>query len=61
MEQANSGNYGAVTPLRDGLHARSGTYGHENKTTAAFEDREQFAYGTLCQRPDGSWRSLVIR
>jgi surface antigen len=51
----DSGNYGAVTPLREGTHARSGAYCREYESTVTIEGREQFAYGTVCQQSDGSW------
>ncbi len=52
----DSGNYGAVTPLREGRLARSGAYCREYESMVTIEGREQFAYGTVCQQPDGSWQ-----
>ena len=51
----DSGNYGSVTPVREGRQARSGSYCREYQTTVTVDGREQRAYGTACQQPDGSW------
>ena len=51
----DSGNYGSVTPLRDGRHAQSGAFCREYESMVTIDGREQLAYGTACQQPDGSW------
>lgn len=49
-----SGNYGTVTPVRDG-RTQSGRYCREYQQTVVVDGREQSAYGTACRQPDGSW------
>jgi len=50
-----SGNYGTVTPLRDGTSA-SGQYCREFQQTITIGGRREQGYGTACQQPDGTWR-----
>lgn len=50
----DSGNYGSVTPVRDG-QSTSGRYCREYQQTIVVGGKEQSAYGTACQQPDGSW------
>ena len=45
---------GAVTPVRDG-YTETGRYCREFQQTVIVGGREQEAYGTACQQPDGSW------
>ncbi len=52
-----SGNYGTVTPTRDG-YSSSGRYCREYQQTVVVGGEEQSAYGTACQQPDGSWEIL---
>ena len=52
----DSGHYGSVTPLREGTHTRSGAYCREYESLVTIEGREQVAYGTVCQQPDGGWK-----
>jgi surface antigen len=52
----DSGNYGSITPVREGRAAQSGAYCREYQTTVTVGGREQLAYGTACQQPDGSWK-----
>jgi surface antigen len=54
----DSGNYGSVTPVRDGRNAQSGAYCREYQTTVTIDGREQRAYGTACQQPDGNWEVI---
>ncbi len=54
----DSGNYGSVTPVRDGRNARSGAYCREYQTTVTVNGEEQRAFGTACQQPDGSWEII---
>lgn len=49
-----TGNYGAVTPTRDG-YSSSGRYCREYQQTIVVGGKSQSAYGTACQQPDGSW------
>ncbi|MDH3738564.1 MAG: RT0821/Lpp0805 family surface protein [Alphaproteobacteria bacterium] len=52
----DSGNYGTVTPVREGTSSSSGAYCREYQTTVTVGGRQQEAYGTACQQPDGSWK-----
>ncbi len=52
----DSGNYGSVTPIRDGRDAQSNAYCREYQTTVTVGGREQSAYGTACRQLDGSWK-----
>lgn len=50
-----SGNYGTVTPIRDGT-TPSGQYCREFQQTIVVDGRAETGYGTACQQPDGSWK-----
>ena len=50
----DSGNYGSVTPTRDG-YSSSGRYCREYQQTIVVGGHEESAYGQACQQPDGSW------
>ncbi|MDH3739664.1 MAG: RT0821/Lpp0805 family surface protein, partial [Alphaproteobacteria bacterium] len=52
----DSGNSGSVTPIRDGRNTQTNAYCREYQTTVVVGGREQEAYGTACQQPDGSWK-----
>ncbi|NNE84037.1 MAG: glycine zipper 2TM domain-containing protein [Alphaproteobacteria bacterium] len=54
-QNPDSGNYGSVTPVREGTQASSGSYCREYQTTVTIGGREERAFGTACQQPDGSW------
>lgn len=49
-----SGNYGTVTPVKDG-YSSSGRYCREYQQTVYVGGKQESAYGTACQQPDGSW------
>jgi surface antigen len=51
----DSGNYGNVTPVRDG-YSGSGRYCREFQTEVTVDGTRQSGYGTACQQPDGSWQ-----
>ena len=51
----DSGNYGTITPVRDG-RTSSGAYCREYTQTIYVGGRSESGYGTACQQPDGSWR-----
>lgn len=51
----DSGNYGTVTPTREG-RSTSGRYCREFSQTIYVEGRQQTGYGTACQNPDGTWQ-----
>jgi surface antigen len=50
-----SGNHGTYTPTREGT-STSGRYCREYQQTVTVDGRQQSAYGTACQQPDGSWQ-----
>ncbi len=50
-----SGNYGEVVATKDGYSA-SGSYCREFQQTVYIGGKEEAAYGTACQQPDGSWQ-----
>ncbi len=50
-----SGNYGSVTPVRDGTSA-SGAYCREFQHSITVGGRKERGYGIACQQPDGTWR-----
>lgn len=52
-----SGNYGTVTPVREGTSS-SGRYCREYQQTVTVGGRTQDAYGVACRQPDGSWEIL---
>ncbi len=52
----DSGNYGTVTPVRDGRNTQTGAYCREYQTTVTVGGKQEEAYGTACQQPDGSWK-----
>ena len=51
----DSGNYGAITPVREGTDTATGAYCREYQQTVTVGGRSQDGYGTACRRPDGSW------
>lgn len=51
----DSGNYGVVTPVRDG-YSQGGRYCREYQQTIYVGGQQQSGYGTACQQPDGSWQ-----
>ena len=50
-----SGNYGTVTPVREGVSS-SGRQCREYHHTVVIGGRQEEAYGTACLQPDGSWQ-----
>ncbi len=52
----DSGNYGSVTPLRDGNNATTGEYCREFQHEVTIGWRTEQAYGVACRQPDGSWK-----
>jgi surface antigen len=51
----DSGNYGTVTPTKDGTRA-DGAYCREFQQTVTVGGKTEEAYGTACRQPDGSWK-----
>ena len=54
---ADTGNYGTVTPTRGG-YAADGAHCREFQQTVPVGNRSQEAYGTACRQPDGSWKMV---
>jgi surface antigen len=54
-ENPESGNYGTVTPTREGRTA-NGQYCREFNQTIYVGGRAEQATGQACQQPDGSWK-----
>ncbi|MBO6785146.1 MAG: glycine zipper 2TM domain-containing protein [Alphaproteobacteria bacterium] len=52
----DSGNSGTVTPVREGRSNQTGAYCREYQTTVTVDGRQEEAFGTACQQPDGSWK-----
>lgn len=52
-----SGNSGIVKPVNDG-YSSSGRYCREYQQTVIVGGKEESAYGTACQQPDGSWEII---
>lgn len=50
-----TGNYGTITPTRDGYGA-NGEYCREYNQKVTVGGQQQSAYGTACRQPDGSWK-----
>lgn len=53
-----SGNYGAVTPTREGWHSETGAYCREYQQEIIVGGRRQEGYGQACRQPDGSWKII---
>ncbi len=49
-----SGNYGSVTPVRDGKDT-SGRYCREYQQTIYVGGQQETGYGIACQQVDGNW------
>lgn len=50
-----TGNYGAVTPTREGTKQATGDYCREFQQTVVVGGEQQQAYGVACRKPDGQW------
>jgi surface antigen len=50
-----SGNYGTVTPVREG-QTQTGNYCREFQQTVTIGGKTESAYGTACRQPDGTWK-----
>jgi len=50
-----SGNYGTVTPVRDGSDS-SGRYCREYKQTIYVDGRQETGYGRACRNNDNTWQ-----
>ena len=52
----DSGNYGSVTPVRDGNNNTTGQYCREFQHEVSIGGRTEQAYGVACRQPDGTWK-----
>lgn len=52
---ADSGNYGNITPMRDG-YTSSGRYCREFQTQVTIDGQNEQGFGTACRQEDGSWQ-----
>jgi surface antigen len=53
----DTGNYGAVTPTREGRDS-TGSQCREYQTTIVVGGKKEEAYGTACRQPDGTWKFI---
>ena len=51
----NTGNYGSVTPTRDGTKQATGEYCREFQQSVVVGGKTEEAYGVACRKPDGQW------
>lgn len=51
-----SGNYGTVTPTREGYQGTTGAYCREYQQEIVVGGQRQQGYGQACRQPDGSWK-----
>lgn len=51
-----SGNYGTITPVREGTDTSTGAYCREFQQTVSIGGKAESAYGTACRQPDGTWK-----
>lgn len=56
-QNPQSGNSGAVTPMRDGATG-SGQYCREFQQTVVVGGRVHESFGVACRQPDGSWQFI---
>ncbi len=55
-DNPNTGNYGSVTPTREGTNQNTSAYCREFQQTVVIGGRQEDAYGTACRQADGSWQ-----
>ena len=55
-QNQQSGNYGTITPMREGYAPAVNATCREFQQTIVVAGRSQQGYGTACRQPDGSWR-----
>lgn len=58
-QNPDTGNYGSVTPIRDGHNTR-GEYCREYQTKIVVGGKIHEGYGTACRQPDGSWKVSAL-
>ncbi len=54
-DNPNTGNYGTVTPTKEGTNTSTGAYCREFQQTVVIGGRQEDAYGVACRQPDGAW------
>ncbi len=54
-DNPNTGNYGSVTPIKEGTNKSTGAYCREFQQTVVIGGQQEDAYGVACRQPDGSW------
>ena len=54
-DNPDTGNYGSVTPTKQGTKASTGEYCREFQQTVVIGGQQEDAYGTACRQPDGTW------
>lgn len=57
-QNPQTGNYGTVTPVREGSDTATGAYCREFQQTVAIAGKTEQAYGIACRQPDGSWHVM---
>ncbi|UEM05896.1 glycine zipper 2TM domain-containing protein [Skermanella rosea] len=55
-QNPESGNYGTVTPIREGRNTQTGQYCREFNQTIYVGGRAEQATGRACQQQDGTWQ-----
>jgi surface antigen len=53
-----SGNYGSITPTREGVQSETGAYCREYQQEIVVGGKAQQGYGQACRQPDGSWKII---
>jgi len=53
-----TGNFGTVTPVREGTDTATGAYCREFHQTVTIGSKTEQAYGTACRQPDGTWKVM---
>lgn len=53
-----SGNYGSVTPTREGYQPSTGAFCREYQQEIVVGGKRQQGYGQACRQPDGSWKVI---
>ncbi len=53
-----SGNYGSITPTREGTERETGAYCREYQQEIVVGGKVERGYGRACRQPDGSWKII---
>ena len=54
-DNPNTGNYGSITPTKQGTRESTGEYCREFQHTVFIGGQAEKAYGVACRQPDGTW------